>query len=195
MACTLYSLSHTTLELERSSGDATGKELALLVEELLEEFGILVVDILDTASLETAIFLLLYVYRQGCEVTDFRCLCHDLVLLCFFGYCCGVFCAAATLVGILLSVLVETEDEEAKYALVATEGGLDLLDDGGIAVKLYERVEAGGLFLDGIASLRRPQISSLTMDAPLSVSTFSNFSTASFICWSDKTGVKMKTVS
>jgi hypothetical protein len=68
---TLNGLSHTTLELERSSGDTTGKELALLVEELLEEFGILVVDILDTASLETAIFLLLNVYRKGSEVADF----------------------------------------------------------------------------------------------------------------------------
>ena len=65
MAGTLNGLSHATLELERSSGDTTGKELALLVEELLEEFGILVIDILDTASLETAIFLFLNVYRQG----------------------------------------------------------------------------------------------------------------------------------
>lgn len=58
MAGTLHGLSHTTLKLQRSTGDATGKDLALLVKELFEEFGILVVDVLDAATLETAIFLL-----------------------------------------------------------------------------------------------------------------------------------------
>ncbi len=71
MTRTLHGLGHTALEFQRSAGDATGKNLALLVEELLEEFGILVIDILDTASLETAIFLFLNVYRQGSEVADF----------------------------------------------------------------------------------------------------------------------------
>ena len=62
MACAFYGLSHAALELERSSGDAAGQKLALLVEKLLEEFGILVVNILDTASFETAIFLFLNVH-------------------------------------------------------------------------------------------------------------------------------------
>lgn len=71
MACTLYSLSHTALEFQRSACDATGKDLALLIQELLEEFGILVVDILDTASLEATIFFLFNIYRQGGQVADF----------------------------------------------------------------------------------------------------------------------------
>ena len=62
MACTFNGLCHTTLEFQRGAGDATGKDLALLVEEFLEEFGILVVDIFDAAAFETAVFFLLYVY-------------------------------------------------------------------------------------------------------------------------------------
>ena len=56
MAGTFNGLSHTALEFERSAGDAAGKDFALLVEELLEEFGVLVVDILDAATFETAVF-------------------------------------------------------------------------------------------------------------------------------------------
>ena len=139
MTGTLNGLSHTTLELQRSTGDTTGKDLALFVEELFEEFGILIVDVFDTASLETAIFFLLYIYRQGSEVADFRCLCHDLVLLYFFSDCGCYFCAVtATLFSIFGSILVETEHEEAEYAFVAAECSLKFLDDGGIAVKLHE---------------------------------------------------------
>ena len=71
MTGTLYGLGYAALELEGSTCDTAGKEFALLVEELLEEFGILVVNILDAAAFETAIFFLLYVYRQGSEVADF----------------------------------------------------------------------------------------------------------------------------
>ena len=56
MAGTLNSLSHTALELERSTGDATGEDFALLVEEFLEEFGVLVVNEVDAETLETAVF-------------------------------------------------------------------------------------------------------------------------------------------
>ena len=59
MARSLDSLSHTALVLERCASDAAWKDLSLFVEELLEELGILVVDILDTALLEAAILLLL----------------------------------------------------------------------------------------------------------------------------------------
>ena len=71
MAGALNGLSHATLKLEGGSGDAAGKDFALLVEELLEEFGIFVVDLLDAASLKTAVFFLLHVYRHGSEVADF----------------------------------------------------------------------------------------------------------------------------
>lgn len=56
VTCTFHGLSHTALELERSTGDATGQDFALLVKEFFEEFGILVINVLDTASFETAIF-------------------------------------------------------------------------------------------------------------------------------------------
>ena len=58
MAGTLNGLSHATLKLQGSAGDTAGKDFSLLVEELLQEFRILVVDVLDTALLETAILFL-----------------------------------------------------------------------------------------------------------------------------------------
>ncbi len=61
MTRTLHGLGHTALEFQRSTGDAAGKNLALLIEELLEEFGILVVDVLDTAAFETAVFFFFFV--------------------------------------------------------------------------------------------------------------------------------------
>jgi hypothetical protein len=68
---TLDGLSYTALELEAGAGDATWEDLALLVKETLEELGILVVDILDTALLEAAVLLLLAIYGQGSEVAYF----------------------------------------------------------------------------------------------------------------------------
>ena len=62
MAGTLYGLGYTTLEFQRSTGDTARQDLALFVEELLEEFGILIVNIFDTTAFETAVFFLLYVY-------------------------------------------------------------------------------------------------------------------------------------
>ena len=59
MAGTLYGLSHATLEFQRGASDAAGENLALLVEELLEEFGIFVVDVFDSAAFETAVFFFL----------------------------------------------------------------------------------------------------------------------------------------
>ena len=50
MAGTLNCLSNSSLELERCSGDTTGQYLTLLVEEFLQELGILVIDIFDTAT-------------------------------------------------------------------------------------------------------------------------------------------------
>lgn len=59
------SLSHATLELQRGACDAAGKDFALLVEELLEKFGILVIDILDTCTFETAVFFFLTSTERG----------------------------------------------------------------------------------------------------------------------------------
>ena len=68
---TLDGLSYAALELEAGAGDATWEDLALLVKETLEELGILVVDILDTALLEAAVLLLLAIYRKGGKVAYF----------------------------------------------------------------------------------------------------------------------------
>ena len=62
MTGTLHCLCYAALVLERSACDAAWENLALLVEELLEELRIFVVDVLDAALLETAILLLLNVY-------------------------------------------------------------------------------------------------------------------------------------
>ena len=78
----LNGLSHAALELERGTGDAAGQDLTLLVEELLQEFGILVVDVLDTATFETAVFLLAGVNRQGSQITDFALVVGPLLFLC-----------------------------------------------------------------------------------------------------------------
>lgn len=71
VACTLDSLSYTTLELKRSSGDAAGQNFALLVEEFFEEFRVFVINEVDAEAFEAAIFFLLDVYRHGGEVADF----------------------------------------------------------------------------------------------------------------------------
>jgi hypothetical protein len=71
VTCTLNSLSHATLILEGSASDAAGQNLTLLIEELLQEFGILVVDILDAALLETALLFLLRVNGRSVQIADF----------------------------------------------------------------------------------------------------------------------------
>ena len=72
MTGTLHGLSHLLLELLRSTRQAAGQNLTLLVEELLQELTVLVIYILDTQFLETAVLLLLYVYRNGVEITNLR---------------------------------------------------------------------------------------------------------------------------
>ena len=71
VAGTLNGLSDTALILEGSACDTAGENLTLLVEELLQEFGILVVNVLDTALLETAVLLLLDVNCGSGQVADF----------------------------------------------------------------------------------------------------------------------------
>ena len=53
------------------NGDAARQDLALLVEELLQELGVLVVDILNATLLETAVLLLLRINRRSGQITDF----------------------------------------------------------------------------------------------------------------------------
>jgi hypothetical protein len=76
-AGTLDGLRHFALELQGSAGDTAGKDLALLVEELLEELRVLVIDILDAGLLEAAVFLLANLYGRRVQITDFVVVCHN----------------------------------------------------------------------------------------------------------------------
>ena len=71
VAGTFNGLSDTALEFERCAGDAAGKDFALLVEEFLEEFRILIVDVFDAEAFEAAVFFLFVIYRQGGKIADF----------------------------------------------------------------------------------------------------------------------------
>jgi hypothetical protein len=73
----LDGLRNLALELEGSTRDAAGKDLTLLIEELLEELGVLVVDILDARLLEAAVFLLANLYGRRVQITDFVVVCHN----------------------------------------------------------------------------------------------------------------------
>ena len=50
--------SHLFLEFLRRSGQTAGQDLALLVEEFLEEFRVFVIDVFDARFLEAAVFFL-----------------------------------------------------------------------------------------------------------------------------------------
>jgi hypothetical protein len=76
-ARTLDGLRDLALELQGSTGDAAGKDLALLVEELLQELGVLVIDILDAGFLEAAVFLLANLYGRRVQITDFVVVSHN----------------------------------------------------------------------------------------------------------------------
>nr|DAF45569.1 MAG TPA: hypothetical protein [Siphoviridae sp. ctBLh2] len=103
---TLHGLCDLLLELLRGTRQSAGKDLALFVEELLEEFAVLVINVLDAELLEAAVLLLLDVYRYGVEVTDLRLcfvlLCHGLLLLLVRKFC-------TTFLRILYGVLVLLE--------------------------------------------------------------------------------------
>ena len=71
MARSFDSLSDAALILKRGSRNAAGQDLALLVEELLQELGVLVIDVLDATFFEAAVFLFLSVYRGRGKVSDF----------------------------------------------------------------------------------------------------------------------------
>jgi len=60
-----YRLCDFTLKFGRSTGNTAGKNLTLLVNEFHKKVGVLIIDILYTALLETAVFLLLNVNRYG----------------------------------------------------------------------------------------------------------------------------------
>ena len=69
MACTLDSLGDPPLILQRGAGDASRQDLALLIQELLKEFGILIINVLDLVLLKPAVFLLLDLYCRRSKIS------------------------------------------------------------------------------------------------------------------------------
>jgi hypothetical protein len=57
MSCFFDSLGYFSLVFRRVAGKSSWKDFTLLIDEFQKEVGILVVDILDTVLLESAIFL------------------------------------------------------------------------------------------------------------------------------------------
>jgi hypothetical protein len=53
---TLDSGSHAALVLEAVAGDTAGQQLTLFVDELQQEIGIFVINVLDTEFAEAAVF-------------------------------------------------------------------------------------------------------------------------------------------
>ena len=71
------SLGHFLLIFQRSTGETAGQNLTLFVHEFLQEFTIFVVDVLDTALFETAVFFLLNVNCYRSNVFNVILLCHN----------------------------------------------------------------------------------------------------------------------
>ena len=111
MPCPFDRLCDLPLVLCGGTGDAAGKQLTLFVDELEQEVCILVIDVLDTALLEAAIFLSLCIDRDRGQILDLALLlcCHALNVfgrLLFFYFLCGFrFCTL--LLAVSEHVLVE----------------------------------------------------------------------------------------
>ena len=64
----------------------------------------------------------------------------------------------ATLDSVLGSILVQAEGEESDDLLVTTESGFQLVDDGGLTLKLNQGVKTSVLVLDGICELAQSPV-------------------------------------
>ena len=78
MAGALDSFGHFLLILVGSTGNATGKDLTLLVDELEQEVCVLIVDIFDAEFFETAIFFALCFDSYWGQIFDFTFVSHFL---------------------------------------------------------------------------------------------------------------------
>ena len=77
MASALDGLGNFLLVLVGGTGDATGKDLALLVDELQQEVSVLIVDVFDAELLEAAVFLALCLYSYWGQIFDLAFVSHD----------------------------------------------------------------------------------------------------------------------
>lgn len=122
MTSTLDSLSYTTLELEAIACDATREDLTLIIEELLEELGVLVVHKLNASLLKAAVLLLLYLSGEWSAIATSSCSCHGLLL------CYRVTFQCATLLSIRMMELVLSDCDVAQDRLVTSHECLKGLD-------------------------------------------------------------------
>jgi hypothetical protein len=129
-------LCHFTLKLQGCACKTAWKQFALLIHKLQQEVRILVIDVLDTASFETAVFLLLRLRSRRVQISDvFRCA-HSIsffrltisgsrlfFLVLSFSY------KTFTLIGIGHGVFVECYREKAKNTLITFVGDLKRTKD------------------------------------------------------------------
>ena len=94
-----------------------------------------------------------------------------------------------------MCVLVKTECEEADHALVTAESGLKLAYYLGVGIEFDKCVKTGRFLLDGIGQLAETPHLGVHDGGAVVGEHLRKLFYASFICSSDKTGVKMKTVS
>lgn len=65
MTSFLNSLGYFTLKFQRVTRNTAGQHLTLIIEELLEEFRVFIIYVLDAHFLETAVFLLTFLLLNG----------------------------------------------------------------------------------------------------------------------------------
>ena len=77
MAGALDSFGHFLLVLVGGTGDTAGQNLALLIDELQQEVGVFIIDVLDAEFLETAVFLPLGFDGDRGQIFYFGFVSHD----------------------------------------------------------------------------------------------------------------------
>src|SRR5690606_24324761 len=75
MACTFHRLGDFTLEFQRSSGQTAWQYLALVINKLQQEVGVLVVNVLDAVLFEAAILFPVILHLGSSHVLNLF-VCH-----------------------------------------------------------------------------------------------------------------------
>lgn len=77
MACPLYRFGYLALIFQRVAGDTSWQDLALVIDKLYQEVGILVVNMLDSKFFETAVLFAELADVWVCQKLDFVFGSHD----------------------------------------------------------------------------------------------------------------------
>ena len=135
---------------------ATGKDLALVVQELLQEVGILVVDVLDAVTLETAVLFILTAGldlvlsgRSNTGISFVFVVSHWVLLLVFL----FLFLTESLLAALLVEgsvVLTDFDGQVTDHALIVTELLLEGSDDRAGGVVFHVSVVGIVVSLDGV---------------------------------------------